>query len=428
MLPSSFKRSNPRPLSLTVQGRACAAVVLACSAAFFVASAAPARQTSNDAPALVGAVGTLREDLVIRVPEDRKTLQEAIDFIGARIIVGAPTITIQLSDGQYGTPERPLGQIFITDPKFQFVRVTGNCGRPGSVTLNFQARENLSGFALYHGGRIGLIDCLVINGIGARQDRSTWHEQSYGSGVQANGSGSSATLGSKLTINDFYYGAGAFYGGSLTGRGVTVNNSGDANYIAGWHGVLTCIGCSGNTASHIFTNAWGWQESLGFNFIAEMGSTLHVDGSKGTDAQEGAVAAQTNGSAWAHDFEGSGAVVAGARVIQNGYVELNRAKLHGNGVGVKLVSGGAVNLSGAELSGNKFDGVLARGGHATGDRVQIRNNGGFGIRVERNGSVDFTGTEPLVQNNGSGRYFVEQGAGCRSTDEPCRPPAALMIR
>ncbi len=428
MLRSLFKGSNPSSLSAGGEARACVAIVLACWIAIFTAPAASARQAGNDAPRLLGAVEILREDLIIQVPRDQKTLQDAIDFVGARIIVGTPTITIQLSDGQYGTPEKPIEQIYITDPKFQLVRISGNCGRPHSVMLNFQARDNLSGFALYHGGRIGLIDCMVINGIGARQDRSTWQEQSYGSGVQANGSGSSATLGSKLTINDFYYGVGAFYGGSVTGRGVTVNNSGDANFIGGWHGVLTCIACRGNTASHIFTNAWGQQEALGFNFMAEMGSTLQIDESKGTDAQEGAIAAQTNGSAWAHDFEGSGAAVAGARVIQNGYVELNRAKLHGNGVGVKLVSGGAVNLSGAELSGNKFDGVLARGGHATGDRVQIRNNGGFGIRVERNGSVDFTGTEALVQNNGAGPYFVEQGAGCRSPAEACRPPAALMIR
>jgi hypothetical protein len=192
--------------------------------------------------------------------------------------------------------------------------------------------------------------------------------------------------------------------------------------------VLTCIECRGNTASHILTNAWGQHETLGFNFIAEMGSTLHIDGSKGTDAQEGAVAAQTNGSAWAHDFEGSAAAGAGARVIQNGYVELNRAKLHGNGVGVKLVSGGAVNLSGAELSGNSFDGILAQGGRASGDGVRIHGNGGFGIRVERGGSVDLTRTEASVQDNRAGRYYVEQGSGCGRSDEPCRPPAALMIK
>ncbi len=389
----------------------------------------PAAAAAFQPPASAfGPVEAIRGDLVIQVPRDLPSLQEAVNFINGRIIVGSPTITIQLADGRYGTPEEPINQIFITDPKFQAVQVKGNCERPDAVALNFQARDNLSGFALYDGGRIGLIDCLVINGIGARRDRSTWNNQSYGSGVQANGAASSATLGSKLTVNDFYYGVGAFYGGAIKGRGVTVNNSGDANFIAGWHGVLTCLECVGNTASHVFTNEWGQPESLGFNFMAEMGSTLHIDGSKGRDAQEGAVAAQTNGAAWAHDFEGSGAAVAGARVIQNGYVELNRAKLHGNAVGVKLVSGGAVNLGGAQLYGNKFDGILARGGRASGDSVRIHDNGGFGIRVERDGSVDLTRTEPLVRNNRAGRNFVEPSTGCRSPEEPCRIPGALILK
>ena len=95
---------------------------------------------------------------------------------------------------------------------------------------------------------------------------------------------------------------------------------------------------------------------------------------------------------------------------------------------MKLVSGGGVNLSGAELSGNKFDGVLARGGRAAGDGVRISNNGGFGIRVERDGSVDLTRTESSLQGNRAGRYFVAHASGCRSSDEGCRGRATLIVR
>ena len=95
---------------------------------------------------------------------------------------------------------------------------------------------------------------------------------------------------------------------------------------------------------------------------------------------------------------------------------------------MKLASGGAVNLSGAELFDNVFDGVLARGGRASGDNLRIVRNGGFGIRVERGGAVDFTRTEAQIVNNHAGRYYVEQGTGCASPFDPCHPPAALIIK
>lgn len=373
------------------------------------------------------APATISADTVIKVPENLPTLKDAIEHIKARLIVGSPTITIQLASGAYGTPAAPLDQVFINDPKFQFVHIKGNCAEPQSVVLNFNANNNLSGFAVYQGGRLGMIDCLTVNGIGARVNRDTWTDQAYGSGVQANGSGSAVALGSKLTVNDFYYGVGAFYGASITGRGVTANNSGDANFIAGYGAVLTCLECRGNTASHVFTNAWGRHETLGFNFMAEMGSTLYVDGSKGTDAQEASIAAQTNGAAWAHDFEGSGAKVAGARIIQNGFVELARAKLHGNSLGVKLVTGGGADLSGADIFDNAFDGILARGGHAHGSGAKIRDNGGFGIRVERSGMVELFKSEALIARNKAGRFYVEQPSGCTGTDAPCRPGSTLYI-
>jgi len=94
---------------------------------------------------------------------------------------------------------------------------------------------------------------------------------------------------------------------------------------------------------------------------------------------------------------------------------------------VKLVSGGGVDLSGADLFANTFDGILVRGGHAHGTAVRIHDNGGFGIRVESQGSVEFSRSEALVTTNKAGRYSVEQPAGCASTATPCRPPSALII-
>ena len=379
------------------------------------------------ASALAGPPGAITSALTIAVPADAATLQDAVNLINARSINGNPTIRIQLADGVYGSDANPLRQIFINDAKFGFVQVLGNCAEPDKVTLNFDARDNLSGFLASHGGRIGLIDCVRIKGVGARLGPSTWRDQSFGSGVSAKGSGSVVTIGPKVTIDDFYYGVAAFKGASIAGQGVVVNRSGDANFIAGFGAVLTCLRCRGSEAGHRFVNAQGAPEALGFNFMAEMGSTLYVDDSVGLGADVASIAAQTNGAAWAHGYTGSGSAGAGARIVQNGFIELGRARLSENGVGIVVSSGGGANLDGARIVSNVGDGILADGGRVYGSAVTVQDNGRHGIRVTKQGRAELYGSASTIGRNGAGDYRVDPISGCRASTDPCSPAGTLIV-
>lgn len=337
---------------------------------------------------------------------------------------GAQSITIKLGDGTYS-----VGEQFFTDCACgEYIRIVGNTGNPAKVVLNFDhiAGTNYSGFVVIDGGRIGFVDGLTIQGSGARTARSSWAPQSYGAGVQARGSGSNIKLGPHVIVDSFYYSLLADQGGRVVGNGSTYRNAGDVNVLARFGGVVECLACVMQTASHIFTNAHGDAETLGYNALAEGGS-LYIDGSTVSDGEVACAAAQSNGMAWAHQVTGSRCVGYGAKASQNGFIELGHARFSNSGTGARADTGGGMNVDALELDHNAHDGLQLDGGHATGASLSAHDNGGYGVRLSKQGRAELYATQPLLRGNAAGPYSVEQLMGCKAANTPCNQASVLII-
>lgn len=358
------------------------------------------------------------------------TLSAAWDKLNATLAI-APlaSITITLGNGSFDQ-----GIAFSTVQDFSNVHIQGNCSTPGATVLRFTniTGNNGSGFRTESGGKIGRlgapgVDCLTILGVGARIGRSEWADQSYGAGAFAQGSGSTIHFGPKVVVDGFYYSVLADQGGRFVGNGSTFRNAGDCNLLARFGGVIECQFCTLATASHVFINAYGGQEALGYNALAEGSASLYVDGSNATDAQIACFASHTGAAVWAHAVVANRCLVYGASADQGGVMEIGHGRFTQNNTGVHASSDGILNVDFAESNNNVFDGMLLDGGKAVGSGFNSHNNGATGVKVIKQGRGELYGTASLLLNNGGGPIFVEPETGCLAVYQACGPASTLIM-
>lgn len=358
------------------------------------------------------------------------TLSAAWDKLNATLAI-APlaSIDITLGDGAFDQ-----GAALSTVKDFSNVHIRGNCTTAGATVLRFNniTGNNGSGFRTESGGKIGRlnapgVDCLTIQGVGARIGRSEWAGQSYGAGAFALGTGSTIHFGPKVVVDGFYYSVLADQGGRFVGNNSTYKNAGDSNLLARFGGVIECQFCTLVTASHIFTNAYGAQENLGHNALAEGSASLYVDGSNATDAQIACFASHTGAAVWAHAVVATRCIVYGASADQGGVMEIGHGKFSQNGAGVHAGSGGILNVDFVESNNNTFDGMLLDGGRAIGSAFNSHNNGGVGVKVLKQGKGELYATVALLLNNVGGPFYVEPESGCLVSFQVCNPYSALIM-
>lgn len=385
-----------------------------------------ARALSQDAvgvaPGTVIAADTTRT--ICAAGCDFPSLVAARDWVYGRIVVGNAALTLRIADGVYDEAD----QIFITGETWKRVRIIGNVADPAAVVLNFPAAGGLPAFGITRGGGLDLIDGVTVNGVGARRDRTTWAAGANGAAFLVTGSGSHLRAGGHVVVNDFYYGVLADHGGSFRGEaGFTVNKAGDCSFLARFNGAIQCEGCRAHTAAHVFTNAYGEREALGWNFLAEAGGTFVIDGARGTDAEIGGVGALLNGKGWAHAVEVSGSNGPGATALARGVLDFSHSRSHHNKAG-GIARKGELDVSASTFSDNAFDGLLADGGTIEGRAVTVRDNGGFGYRSVSRGYLRAFRSLGTTSGNAAGLSYVDPGDPCASpADTSCRPGSLIHI-
>ena len=340
------------------------------------------------------------------------------------------SVVIKVADGTYAMP----GPFYTDQPGTQAVHLVGNAATPGAVVFEFDhiVGTNGSAFVAERGGRVGMvgnpgIDGVTLRGTGARASRTAWADQSYGAGALALGSGSNIVFGPHVIVDGFYYGVLADQGGRFVGDGGTFRNAGDANLLSRFSSVIQCLNCTLATAAHLFTDPHGVAQALGSNALAEGSASLYVDGSTAADAQVACIHAKTNGAVWAHAVVATKCVTYGAAAQQLGTIELGRARITASNLGAYAGSGGLLNVDGLEADHNTYDGIKLDGGRAIGTDVRAHDNGGFGIRVEKQGHGEFYGSSAALRGNAAGPVFVEQTEGCSSARVPCSPASTLIL-
>ena len=399
------------------EGRVASALLVA---ALAIALAAPSR--AEIASPVTKTICPSGCDFVSLVPEAR-------DWLRAQSIVGNGAVTLQLQDGIHDA----AGEFSVTNPQGGRVWILGNCAEPGRTVVNFtDTSSNKHGFAATHGGAIGMVDCLVVNGIGARgPGEYEWNSQRYGAGIYAYGSGSWIRVGPRTTVRDFYYTLFADEAASIEANGVRMENAGDCNVLARFSSHIRCLRCHAVGAGHRDTDSQGRSTTLGYNYMAEAGGTIRVDESVGEGGLVASVAAINNGAAWAHRYTGRHSK-SGALVFEGGSIELDGAKLHDNITGARGETRGWLSLKYAEIYNSQNDGVLLIGASAGLEFTHIHDNGlaragGYGLRVYHQGTA--RGNDVTFSNNKSGNTYVENvDQGCATTADNCRPRSFLYLR
>ena len=378
-------------------------------------------------PAAADAASAVTKTICPSGCDFQKLVPDARDWFDAQVLTGSGRITLQLADGVHEAAD----EFEVSDPKGGRLTIIGNCDAPSNTVLNFtNTADNRGGFVARRGGAIGLVDCLVINGVGARgPGEAEWKRDHLGTGIHAFGSGAWVKVGPRTTVRDFYYSLFADEGASIEGYGVRMENAGDCNLLARFNAHVRCLKCKAFSAGHRDTYR-GASTVLGYNYMAEAGGSIRINESTGEGALVASVAAINNGAAWAHDYVGRTSR-SGALVFEKGSLELDGAKLHDNVFGARGDTGGWLSLKYAEIYDNERDGVVANGSAAGVEWANIHDNGrgsgGHGIRVVNGGWV--RGENTTLRDNASGATYVEAtDQGCESSSGNCRPKSFLYLR
>jgi hypothetical protein len=206
--------------------------------------------TIGDAP--VGGPGgsidaLITEDTTLNVPADFPGIQEALDFLGGRTIVGAATVTIQVADGVYAN----LSTITVDHPDGRNIHVIGNTADASQCVLQFPSNgiliDNGRGLGKLDGFRVEVVDRgvsvannsflnigeaieinggshgLLING-GSRVRALAVKISNCGSGVSI-GEGAYIFIGQDWVIENCNTGINAQNNGTLGGSQGTLRNN-----------------------------------------------------------------------------------------------------------------------------------------------------------------------------------------------------------
>ena len=338
------------------------------------------------------------------------------------------SINIQVANGTYTLTDAFYTKSTITSA----VHFLGNTSNPSAVVFNFTniVGNNGSGFFANKGGQIGSsgtpgVDGITIRGNGARIDRSTWADQSYGGGAFALGTGSMIYFGPHMVVDSFYYSVIADQGGRFVGDGGTFKNAGDVNVLAKFGSSVQCQHCTMTTASHIFNDTFGNPQTLGYNALAEGSASLYVDGSTASDAQQACFASHTAATVWAHGVTGSHCTY-GAASSQQAVIELANSHFFANSSGIYVSTGGGASVDFVELNLNTFDGLYNDGGSVWGNAINSHNNGGYGVRTQKVGRSELYNTLPLLLGNTSGALYTETESGCHETFTVCTKASTFI--
>ena len=81
-------------------------------------------------------VGVVESAMTLNVPSDFTTLQDAMDWIEARILLAE--VTIQIADGTYNVGTEHI----LNHPNYVLVSIIGNETTPANVTFNCSGADN----------------------------------------------------------------------------------------------------------------------------------------------------------------------------------------------------------------------------------------------------------------------------------------------
>lgn len=326
----------------------------------------PARGAS-----LVG--GLIANSLTLNVPSDHPTLNAALDYLRGYTIARGAVVTVQVADGTYSL----LASVNLNHPQGANLRVIGNQSNPALCVLVAADGSAFDALVCSDGHVLGLLDGFTV----VRPSKAEW-PFNY-TGVLAV-RGALITCGTKVRVDNWFYGIAARYGSVVHCPQAIVTDAGDVGIWAYNNSLITCDGAVSNGAS---AAGYPW----GFGFQAEFGSVLNGTGISASGCKIGGVAALSNSTVRAHDVTASGNIGSGLFVRDDAIIDSQGASTtNGNGrYGFEVLEGrGYVNTvatnTGNTLGAtNPFPFLTVTGGQAA-----LSASGGS-LRVDSQGATFF---------------------------------------
>ncbi len=290
------------------------------------------------------------------------TLARAFDSLKDQIIATDVTVTIDIADGTYvSTVENS-----IDHPNGDRISIVGNAGVEANVVLHYNKTTGggTNGLTISDGNRFGSINGVTIRG--AYVDTSVANGRS-GILVTKN---ASVTLGANVTIDKFYYGVTADWGGFVFADSCAITNGGLAAFWANQGGIIQVDNATATTM--IVTSL-----NRGTGFLATLGGQIKGDTFVATSCNWAGAIAEEGGLIHCDDF---------TVTFTNRY-------------GILVDNATIISEQTISLEDNSDRGLyVVNGGKFLGQQGEISRNGGEGIHVHQSSQVRFTGGVDLTTN------------------------------
>jgi hypothetical protein len=191
----------------------------------------------------------IESDLVLHVPGEYATIQDALAFLDDKRIQNNVTVTIQVADGAYIDYET----VVMTHLDGMKIHIIGNLGDPSQCTITFKPETD--GF-FADGYNFGLIEGFQI--LGANQTR--WGLFALNSGF--------IRVGDNLEVRNFRAGYLAAVGGTIE----ALNSSAVGNFVGYYSAVAGSIIANDSICE---ANVIGLQAESGGSMVFDFGSVLN---------------------------------------------------------------------------------------------------------------------------------------------------------
>lgn len=366
--------------------------------------------------------------LSLRVPEQYATIQQALDFLKAKVIVAG--VDILVSDGEYEISSPIKSEVIYSDR----LTIRGNESDPSKCVIKVDNRNNVDGFLFSNGCGISWLNGFTIRGESGFISKGQWHEDSYGSGIRA--VNSMVVLGAEIVIEKMYYGIRAMNGAFITnetvpkngqqGGGIKVYNAGDAAFHAFAASMKVSCAEAYDTAHD--------PEGLGFGFCAESGGFLSCEYAISNNNLKAGYYALSSGSVWAHGVSASfnlhgvlswgGSIEcnaigeygstfsfneAGIYATYNGFIGANGSLSVNNNVGILSDRHALIDITNAVSEKNTSDGFKCdMMGVMSGFNATSRDNGGDGFHCTGGSKLNIVNAQSL--NNAGNGYFSNKNS------------------
>ena len=331
-------------------------------------------------------------DIILNVPAQYATIQAAFTYLSTKRIASGTTVKIQVADGAYTL----TSSINANHPDGSQIQLIGNQTTAANCVLQVVGQSTFDAIVVSSGNVLGF-----LNGFRIRSTvKALLANNSTGILAVQN---ATIICGTKIEVDNFYYGVAARDGSYIYCPSAVVTNAGDVGIWAFCGSTIVAHNATSNYASDVANN-WG------YGFQAEFGSTLVATGASATGCLIAGIASLSNSICRTHDATCDANIGSGFFSISGGQIECRGSsstnnqrygleiREYANIIGVNINTGNALG----EANPFAFIGGLGNDG-------RIASSVG-GLRV------DTSDTSPIYFHNSNGLQFEVRGTNVNTVN------------